>query len=154
MGKKSSKRRKQTEAAAQSRQVQPRCPYCGTIDSEKSALSLMDQLFRSHAELSAALRLAGRQILQFEQHGDESLERIRKVLRRAENVRKMLQSPNESPEGLKNVEQDKLEADAPAPAPEHSPDKAVNEAQVRKSVRRKPVHPRQRSLRIIRFPIG
>ena len=114
----------------------------------------MDQLFRSHAELSAALRLAGRQILQFEQHGDESLERIRKVLRRAENVRKMLQSPNESPEGLKNVEQDKLEADAPAPAPEHSPDKAVNEAPSRKSVQSRTHRARSLTLRIIKFPTG
>jgi len=93
-------------------------------------------------------------MLQFEKQGDESLERIRRVLRRAENVRKMLQSPNEFQEGLKNAEQDKFNVDAAAPPPEHSPGKAVNEAPSRKSVPSRTHSARSRTLRIIKFPTG
>jgi hypothetical protein len=150
MGKKSLKRRKQV--VGPTRLAQAHCPYCGSINSEKSALSLMDQLFRSHAELCATLRSAGRRLLQFEQQGDESLDSIRKVLRRAENVRKVMQSRGEMPDAPKDTEEDKLVAETPLPDSNCSPDKVMNEVPVGKSVRQK--LPRQRSLRLIRFPIG
>jgi hypothetical protein len=149
MGKKSSKRGKQSQAATQPLQAQPHCPYCGTMNSEKTVLSLMDQLLRSHAELSSTLRLAGRQMLQFEKRGDESLERIRKVLRRADNVRKLLPGTDELPEALKNAEADHLVMAAPGPAAEYSPDQIANQARKNQNKARLT---RPRSSRIIRFP--
>jgi hypothetical protein len=111
----------------------------------------MDQLLRSHAELCATLRLAGRQMLQFEKQGDESLDRIRKVLRRADNVRKALPSPGEVPDGPTSV-QDTLGGDAPVAG--HSHDKVLNGTPIRKSVRKKPVPASHRTLRLITFPPG
>lgn len=97
MGKRSSKRRKHVPATRPG-EVQPNCPYCGTPEGEKAALPLIDQLLRSHAELCATLRVAGRQILRFEQPSDESLEKVREVLKRAENIRKVLQTRGALPE--------------------------------------------------------
>lgn len=79
------------------------CAQCGTTNIEKVTLSLMDQLIRSHAELSAALRWAGRQMLRFERHDHHSLERVRGPLRRAENVRRTLSIPNELPEDPSDI---------------------------------------------------
>ena len=122
------------------------------MNNEKTVLSLMDQLLRSHAELSSTLRLAGRQMLQFEKRGDESLERIRKVLRRADNVRKLLPGTDELPEALKNPDADHMVMAASTPASEYSPDQVANE-EIRKTQTKTRLS-RPRSSRLIRFPGG
>lgn len=54
--------------------------------------SLTNSLMQSHAELCAALRLAGRQILRL--RGDqESLNKIRQALNKAEALRKIWKNP-------------------------------------------------------------
>ena len=112
----------------------------------------MDQLFRSHTELCATLRLAGRQMLQFEQQPNGSLETIRKVLKRADNLRKALQNTEELPEAPQPAED--LVVDAQNPVPEFSVEKIVNEVPRRKGVQKKARLARPRSLRIISFPNG
>jgi hypothetical protein len=99
---------------------------------DKSILSLMDNLFQSHAELCSALRLAGRQLLRVEQPGAESLEKIRTVLKRAANVRKALVGRTEGPETLDSQIMDR------APIP--------------KSVRKGTNPGRRQSPVVIRFP--
>ena len=155
MGMKPSKRRKPTRAVTEPRAAAPRCPYCGITDSEKSALSLMDQLVRSHTELCAALRLTGRQMLRLEKQGDGSLERIRKVLKRADNVRKVLEIPDESREAAKNLKNiDEVAVEVPTPASEYSPDQVVDNGSKRKSVQRRTRLTRPNALRVVRFPTG
>jgi hypothetical protein len=128
------------------------CLYRGATDAEKSALSLMDSLLHSHAELCATLRLAGRRLLSFEKPGDGSLESIRKVLKRADHLRKALNSPNELPETLNNG--DELVADTSTSPSEHSDDSAVNDGPIRKSVQRRSRLVRPRAQRVLRFPTG
>jgi hypothetical protein len=153
MGKRRSKRREQNGAVAQQGEAQSQstCPYCGTTPSEKAALYLMDQLFRSHTELCATLRLAGRQMLQFEQQPEGSLETIRKVLKRADNLRKALQNTEELPEAPQPAEELVV---AQNPVPEFSVEKIVNEGPRRKGVQKRTRFARPRSLRIISFPNG
>jgi hypothetical protein len=154
MGKKSSRRRSQGQVVTQPGEAQPHCPYCGRMNNERAALSLMDQLFLSHTELYATLRLAGRQILQSDKQSHGSLEKIRKVLKRADNMRKALQSADELPETLKKMDQDELAVNAPETASEYGPDKAVNGGPAPKNVQKRTRLARPRSLRIIRFPTG
>lgn len=119
-------------------EAQIHCPSCGTVNGAESALSLMDQLARSHAELCATLRLVGRQMLRFEKQTDGSLQKVREVLKRADHIRKALQSPDGLPEAHPKTDQEKLVVKARKPA-----------AAVGKSV---PKRARSRSLHIIRFP--
>ena len=130
--------------------VAPPCPYCGTTHSAKYALSLMDQLFQSHAELSAVLRLAGRQMLRFEMQGHESLERIRKVLRRADNIREALESSDEPP--LAEKTQFELKVNAPALVSEYGSEQILSSGPIRKSPQRRkaPIGPQLQ--RIFRIP--
>jgi hypothetical protein len=138
MGKRSSKGSKPRRVATDPGEAHIHCPYCGTVNGDKSALSLMDQLSRSHAELCATLRLVGRQMLRFEKQADGSLEKVREVLKRADHIRKALQNPDGSPEALPNTGQEKLVRKAQKPA-----------AAVGKSA---PKRARSRSLHIISFP--
>jgi len=154
MGKKSSRRRSQSQVVTQPVEAQSLCPYCGTMNNESAALSLMDQLFLSHTELYATLRLAGRQILQSDKQSDGSLERIRKVLKRADNMRKALQSADELPETLKKMDEEELVVNAPETASEYGPDEVVNAGPAPKGVQKRTRLTRPRSLRIIRFPTG
>ncbi len=155
MAKKPSKRRTPARAVIEPHEAAPRCPYCGTTNSERSALSLMDQLFRSHTELCAALRLAGRQMLRLEQQGDGSLERIRKALKRADNVRKMLEIPDESRAAIKNLKNiDEIVVEAPPSAAECSPDQGIENSPMRKNVQKRTRLTRPNSLRVVRFPTG
>jgi hypothetical protein len=151
MGKKNSKLHKQSRMITQQGKPQNHCPYCGLVNQESAAVSLMDQLSRSHFELCASLRLAGRQMLRFEKQDDESLERIRKVLKRADNIRGVLQRLDESGESPKAMDEDEL-ADASSLASQYTTDQVVNEVAIRKSVQRKNRLTRPRSLRVIRFP--
>lgn len=150
MGKKLSKRREHNGAVTQQGQAQSQCPYCGTTNNEKAALSLMDQLLRSHTELCVTLRFAGRQMLQFEQQADGSLETIRKVLKRADNMRKALQNAKELPEAFEPVNAEELVVEAQSPAP--GVEKIVSEAPRRKGVQKRTRLASPRSLRIISFP--
>lgn len=138
MGKRSSKRSKPRRVVTDPGEAQIHCPYCGTVNANKTALSLVDQLSRSHAELCAALRLVGRQLLRFENQADGSLEKVREVLKRADHIRKALQSPDGSPDPLNKTDQEELVVEAQEPA-----------ATAGKSV---PTRARSRSLHIIRFP--
>lgn len=72
-----------------------RCPHCGTADHGQPAPFFIDQLLQSHTELSTALRLAGRKILRYEAEDDGSLEKIRKVLKRADHIRQGIREPAE-----------------------------------------------------------
>ena len=144
MGKRSSKRRKQVPATRPG-EVQPNCPYCGTPEGEKAALPLIDQLLRSHAELCATLRLAGRQILRFEQPGDESLEKVREVLKRAENIRKVLETRGALPEITADLASELITE--PAMTDPAMTDPAMGKPAPTKTHLNRPV-----SLRLIRFP--
>ncbi len=150
MGKKLTKRRKQIRVVTQPVEAAPPCPYCGTTRSEKFALSLMDQLFQSHAELSTALRLAGRQMLRFELQGHESLERIRKVLRRADNIREALESSDEPM--LAGKHEFELKVNAPTLVSEYGSEQILSSGPIRKSPQRRkhPVGPQLQ--RIFRIP--
>jgi hypothetical protein len=153
MGKKPSKRRKQSLEVTQPGDAAPQCPYCGTTNVEKSALSLLDSLFQSNVELCAALRSVGRQMLRVERQDDQSLERIRGVLKRADNIRQALTSSDELPEALKTAYDPVV--DAPTPASEYSSGQAVNDAPaVQQSAPRRKRLIRPYSQRILRFPTG
>jgi hypothetical protein len=141
MGKKPSKRRKQSVVVAQPPAESHLCPFCGIANREKSALSLMERFFQSHAELCVALRSAGRQLLRFEKQADQSLERIRRVLKRADTIRKALRIPNELPETLKSM--DELSVVAPAPVSEYR-------AHAQRKTRPSRPHPQP----ILKFPTG
>lgn len=155
MVKKPSKRRNPTQSMTEAPEAAPRCPYCGITNSEKSALSLMDQLFLSHTELCAALRLAGRQMLRFETERDGSLERIRRVLKRADNVRKGLEIPGELREAARNLRNiDELTVEAPASALEYSPAQDAADSQIRKSVQRRTRRTRANLPLVVKFPTG
>jgi hypothetical protein len=149
MDKKLSKRRKQIRVVSQPVEAVPPCPCCGITPGEKFALSLMDQLYESHAELSAALRLAGRQMLRFELHGHESLEKIRKVLRRADNIREALESSDEALLAAKP--QFELKVNAPTLV-EYSGEQILSAGPIRKSTQRRkePIGPQLQ--RIFRIP--
>jgi hypothetical protein len=136
MGKRSSKGSKPRRVATEPREAQIHCPYCGTVSGDNSTLSLMDQLSRSHAELCATLRLVGRQMLPFEKQADGSLEKVREVLKRADNIRKALQSPDGLPDALQKTDQEKLVVKARKPAASTSVPKRAG----------------SRSLHIVRFP--
>lgn len=72
-----------------------RRPGFGMTANGQSASFLLDQLLQSHTELSSALRLAGRQILRYAPNDDGALERIRKVLKRADHLRLAISGPAE-----------------------------------------------------------
>jgi len=154
MGKKPSKRRRQRLAITEPERALPQCPYCGTTNIEKSALSGLDGLFRSHAELCTALRSVGRQMLRFEKHDGQSLDNIRKVLKRATNIRRTLRIPEDvlDPPG----QLDDLAPALPVAASECSPGEPSSDAPIRKDVQkdaqRKHRLTRPHSLRILKFP--
>jgi hypothetical protein len=105
----------------------------------------LENLVQSNLELCTALRLIGRQMLRYEKQDGESLNRVRKVLKRAENIRRTLRVPNES------LETEKSETNADSPS-EYIPEQEVNEAAVGKDVQRKGRLVRPRSLRLLKFP--
>jgi hypothetical protein len=115
----------------------------------------MDQLVLSHTELCAALRLAGRQMLRFSTQRDGSLERIRKVLKRADNLRKVLEIPDESREALQNLKNiDEIAVEGPTSAAECNPDQGLADSAIRNSVQRRSRLTRPNSMRVVRFPTG
>jgi len=147
MGKKTSKRRKQGHPVIPAGAPIERCPECGVTKDEKSILALVDQLFRSHAELCAGLRSAGRQLLRVEKQGAESLENIRKALKRAEHVRKALANVDQWPDPLEN-----LHKSIALSASEFSLDLPANHDSARQGVQKANRLNRSYSPRIIRFP--
>jgi hypothetical protein len=66
----------------------PQCPYCGGTPAEILTSAAIDELYRSHAELCAAIRLVGRQTVRLRKQEEDSLNLIRGILERAENIRK------------------------------------------------------------------
>jgi hypothetical protein len=103
----------------------------------------VESLVRSHAELCTALRLAGRQILRL--NGDpESLDRIRQVLKNAEELRK----PGKDPERAETV--------IPTPPPEANTETAAATSQTKDAHTRRPGRrlSRPHPHRILRFPTG
>jgi hypothetical protein len=112
-------------------------------------LSLMDKLFQSHADLCDALRLAGRQLLPVEEKGSESLERIRSVLKRADNVRKALVTFNQWPEALEDVHQSMA-----ASASEYIVEHGTADVLLPKGVQKRNSLTRTNSLRVLKFPTG
>ena len=146
MGKETSKRGKQS--ATQPENAAQRCPLCGASNAEQLASLVLDDLFLSHAELCTALRLVGRRMLQFEKRDDPSLDKMREVLKRAENIRKMLNMSNDP---LRTV--DELMRDQPTSV-SGSPSATPNEGSPRKSVARTSRLTRSRSFGLLRFPPG
>ena len=124
MGKKSPKRRKPAApAVAPSRGSLPECPYCGGTAQEQDPSSGLDGIYRSHAELCTALRLVGRQILRYQKQDEQNVEKIRRVLERADHIRKSLRIPEpaETPDEMERVlaaaaEFNAALADVPRPA--------------------------------------
>jgi hypothetical protein len=147
MGKKSSKRRKQGRATNQPGEAALQYAFDGLPKDEKMILSLMDRLFQSHAELCTALRLAGRQLLRVEEQGAEPLEKIRKVLKRADHVRKALVRLNEWPETLEHMHESVVTS-----AAEYSQDGGTEDVAIRKSAQKRNSPGRGHSPRVIRFP--
>ena len=122
------------------------CVHCGTTKLDNLDLSLIDQLVRSHAELSAALRWTGRQMLRFEHHDHHSLEKIRGTLRRAENIRRTLNISADSPQDLQQTEESP--ANAQPVISQYSDQRALQ------SVQRKNRLSRSNSFGVIKFPTG
>jgi hypothetical protein len=109
------------------RERRPHCPHCGLTRSEESVPILLDQLFQSHTELCTMLRSAARQMLRFEKQDDGSLEKIRKVLKRADQVRQLLRGPDELPGAAMKLSEDDMVGEPPTSVSEYTPGQVVNE---------------------------
>jgi hypothetical protein len=124
--------------------IAPEAPYRDPSEATKPVdLSLTENLLRSHAELCAALRLAGRQILRLK--GDqESLNRIRQALKNAETLRSMWKNP------------ERTEAVIPASPAETGTEPVATEAsQAANPDRKRPGRlTRPHPHRVLRFPSG
>jgi len=69
------------------------CPSCNkSWMSPKSSGVPIAELMESHTELCRALRLSGRELLQFVDPNSQSMSRIRKILNAAETLRKEIKS--------------------------------------------------------------
>jgi hypothetical protein len=151
MGKKRSKRRMGSRVVNQLGEAARQCPYCRIAKGENSDISLLDQLFRSHVELCEVLRLAGRQMLRFEQQGDDPLEKIRAALKRAEHVRKAMESADYSPEALMHRKILSELADVSAPVPRYHDGQPANDDPIPSNVQ---LHRRTRLTRVLKFPVA
>lgn len=146
MGKRPSKRRKQYQE--DTRPADGRSPhlYGSTPNTEESALLLVDQLYVSHTELAAALRLVGRQLLRFEKPGDALLGTVRKVLKRADHLQRMMKSL--TPPLAEALDNASLDEDEPAQRqPMSQPSGRPPSATPPNSRLNRP-----HSLRVIKFP--
>ena len=79
--------------------------------------------------------------MRFERQEDQSLEKIRRVLKRADTIRKALRIPDELPETLKSL--DELSMVAPEPVSEYS-------RHAQRKTRPSRPHPQP----ILKFPTG
>jgi hypothetical protein len=123
------------------------CSHCGTTRLESlDLLPLIEQLVRSHAELTAALRWTGRQMLRLEHQDHHSLEKIRGTLRRAENIRRSLNITARSTQGPHQTEESARNAE-PAIS-QHGDQRAL------RTVHRKQGFSRSNSFGVIKFPTG
>lgn len=131
------------------------CPACG---KDRTARVPIAKLIESHADLFQALRLSGRELLQFIDQDSQSLVRIRKVLSNADKVRKELKDAYQWADGgtapaRKRRQTGKARAkrnrsEVSSLAPESSPpDKQVRG---RNSKRNRLTRPN--SYRILKFP--
>ena len=126
------------------------CQHCGAASAETPALSLLDQIVRSHAELSTVLRWAGRQILRFEHPDHQALEKMRDTLKRAENIRRTLSVSADFAQDMKRVKHP-LAADETAVAPTEV-GQATDDEPVQEAMPKRTRLTRPRSLQILRFP--
>jgi hypothetical protein len=149
MGKRQSKRPAQAEAVIQPKIAFPKCPNCGKTNVDKQALLDLESLVHSHVELCAALRLIGRQLLNFEKQDSYLLNKVREVLKQAENVRRTLDIPNVSGEPDNSL--DEPAAPPITPSEDGIVPKTIDN-QPRSGVQRKGRLTRPRSLRILKFP--
>lgn len=124
------------------------CPNCGSTE-QTAALALLEQLYYSHAELRATLRSACRQMLPLEKQGNRSLERSRKVLRRADRIHRMLSSPKELVDGLKPEE---LHAETPALVSGLDLNTVIDSRPLPDAKQTRSRLMRPHALRVIRFP--
>ena len=130
-------------------QLSSDCLRSGTKNKHKLDLAMLDRLFESHAELCTTLRLVGREMLHVDKHNRQTLDKIRRVLKQAENVRRALRMPNESPYGI-----DELPEAAGTSFLESKPAGTTNEARRRTSLQKKSRLSRPRSLGVVEFPSG
>jgi hypothetical protein len=95
MGERPPRRRKQGQVNS------PEAAHDRPCD-EPADSATFENLLRSHSELCAILRLAGRQILRLG-GDDESLERIRQTLKSAETLRRAWKNPDQTATDLPSV---------------------------------------------------
>ncbi len=91
MGKKPPKRR--TRQTVTQTEIPSECPYCGVTKDERIALASIDGLYQSHAELCTALRSAARQMRRLQKQDEQALDKLRKILERATNIRSTFRIP-------------------------------------------------------------
>jgi hypothetical protein len=123
------------------------CPLCGTTYAEKETLSALDALLRSHLELCAILRSVGRRMLRSENEDNVPSDRLRKALRRAENIQHMLKSPEAHPKGVEGSEATDYSASW-----QGREEPLTDEATAPNDFQRRTRLTRPRSLRIVRLP--
>jgi len=118
--------------------------HCDATESTSFLDSpLAESLLRSHVELCTALRLAGRQILRL--HGDqESLDKIRQALKKAEGLRKFWRNPEWAETAI---------PDSPAEA--SAEPVFASDGQTQSPTRKRPGRlSRPHPHRVLRFPSG
>lgn len=136
----------------------PVCPYCGMGKAPKFTAPVPTaKLIHSHAELSKALRVAGREMLQFQDENSHSLVRIREVLKAAESVREELKNAYRSPKGNGSSKTRKPpQAADPGESPEiaysEHGEQALNQAHEGSSPEKRRFT-RPNSYRVLKFPI-
>lgn len=126
------------------------CPVCGITNRERLGLDYLDQLLQSHDELRTILRLAGRQISQSETGSDQSLDRIRRTLKRASNIRQGLTMTEYALEPIEQVHDQGPES--PTLDSPYSDDLPMTDSPLGNNVRRRRRLARPRALRVLSFP--
>ena len=95
-------------------------PLRGATEIERTTLHPFEALLRSHEELTSMLRAVGRRMIQDDQHEDELLHRMRRLLKRADRIRHAIKIQDENSESLKFDEELWIET-APPPESDEAP---------------------------------
>ena len=154
MGKTSSKKRKPGLARTKPGEVRLLCHCCGTLKSDQSILTLIDDLLRSHAELCTTLRTAGRQMLRLEVSSDVPLEKVREVLKRGDHIRRALARSDRLKEGRESTGLSKLVEETPESASDNNSVREITGSPKRNRTVKSSRVKRRRSPRVLKFPSG
>jgi len=136
----------------------PVCPYCGIGEPSKFTAPVPTaKLIHSHGELTNALRVAGREMLQFQDENSHCLVRIREVLKAAESVREELKNAYRLPQGIGSSKTRKpLQTADPGEASETAnPEAGKQDPDRAQAAGSQPKHrfTRPNSYRVLKFPI-